>query len=86
MEDRLEEIKRRKFVVKVKKMVELMMVFGVLIFFGFEERIWFLELEIVDVNVIEMGVLLLMFEGNYLNGWDVNIVGVRIMMVWRNIR
>lgn len=85
-EDRLEETKRRKLAVKAKKMVELMMVSGVPTSSGFEERIRFSELEIVDANAIETGVLSSMPEGNYLNGWDVNIAGVRITTARRNIR
>ncbi|KAK4178673.1 succinate flavoprotein subunit [Triangularia setosa] len=85
-EDRLEETKRRKLAVKAKKMVELMMVSGVPTSSGFEERIRFSELEIVDANAIETGVLSSMPEGNYLNGWDVNIAGVRITSARRNIR
>lgn len=71
---------------KAKKMVELMMVSGVPTSSGFEERIRFSELEIVDANAIETGVLSSMPEGNYLNGWDVNIAGVRITTARRNIR
>ena len=67
-------------------MVELMMVSGVQTSSGFEERIRFSELEIVDANAIESGVLSSMPEGNYLNGWDVNLAGVRITSVRRNIR
>lgn len=67
-------------------MVELMMVSGVPTSSGFEERIRFSELEIVDANAIETGVLSSMPEGNYLNGWDVNIAGVRITTARRNIR
>jgi len=85
-EDRLEETKRRKLAVKAKKMVELMMVSGVRTSSGFEERIRFSELEIVDANAIETGVLSSMPEGNYLNGWDVNVAGVRTTSVRRNIR
>lgn len=85
-EDRLEETKRRKLAVKAKKLVELMMVSGVPTSSGFEERIRFSELEFVDANAIDTGVLATMPEGNYLNGWDVNIAGVRITTARRNIR
>ncbi|SPQ18082.1 e15c4462-7986-4fb6-94b7-4741f8145c86 [Thermothielavioides terrestris] len=85
-EDRLEETKRRKLAVKAKKLVELMMVSGIPTSSGFEERIRFSELEIVDANAIDTGVLSTLPEGNYLNGWDVNVAGVRIISVKRKIR
>lgn len=85
-EDRLEETKRRKLAIKAKKMVELMMVSGIPTSSGFEERIRFSELEIVDANAIDTGVLSTLPEGNYLNGWDVNVAGVRIITEKRKIR
>lgn len=63
-----------------------MMVSGIPTASGFEERIRFSELEIVDANAIDTGVLGSMPEGNYLNGWDVNVAGVRMISVKRNIR
>ncbi len=62
------------------------MVSGVPTSSGFEERIRFSELEIVDANAIDTGLLASMPEGNYLNGWDVNVAGVRIVSIKRNIR
>ncbi|KAK4042571.1 succinate flavoprotein subunit [Parachaetomium inaequale] len=85
-EDRLEETKRRKLATKAKKMVELMMVSGIPTSSGFEERIRFSELEIVDANAIDTGVLSTLPEGNYLNGWDVNVAGVRIITVKKKLR
>ncbi|KAK4154719.1 succinate flavoprotein subunit [Chaetomidium leptoderma] len=85
-EDRLEETKRRKLATKAKKMVELMMVSGIPTSSGFEERIRFSELEIVDANAIDTGVLSTLPEGNYWNGWDVNVAGVRIISVKHKIR
>jgi hypothetical protein len=85
-EDRLEETKRRKLAIKARKMVELMMVSGIPTSSGFEERIRFSELEIVDANAIDTGVLSTLPEGNYLNGWDVNVAGVRIISVKRKLR
>ncbi|KAK0657222.1 hypothetical protein B0T16DRAFT_316681 [Cercophora newfieldiana] len=85
-EDRLEETKRRKLALKAQKMVELMMVSGIPTSSGFEERIRFSELEIVDANAIDKGVFASIPEGNYLNGWDVNVAAVRIISVKRNIR
>lgn len=85
-EDRLEETKRRKLALKAQKLVELMMVSGVPTSSGFEERIRFSELEIVDANAIDTGVLASMPEGHYINGWDVNVAGVRLVSIKRNIR
>ncbi|PHH60404.1 hypothetical protein CDD81_1682 [Ophiocordyceps australis] len=85
-EDRLEETKRRKLAIKAQKLVELMMVSGIGTSSGFEERIRFSELEIVDSNAIDTGVMHTIPEGNYINGWDINVAGVRVMSVKRNIR
>lgn len=85
-EDRLEETKRRKLAIKAQKLVELMMVSGIRTSSGFEERIRFAELEIVDRDAIDTGVLGHMPEGNFVNGWDINVAGVRITSVKRNIR
>ncbi|KAJ8127512.1 hypothetical protein O1611_g6124 [Lasiodiplodia mahajangana] len=85
-EDRLEETKRRKLAMKCRKLVELMMVSGVPTASGFEERIRFAEMEIIDRNAIDTGVLNSIPEGNFVNGWDVNVAGVRTTLVKRNIR
>ncbi|CAK7274490.1 hypothetical protein SEPCBS119000_006199 [Sporothrix epigloea] len=85
-EDRLEETKRRKLALKAQKLVELMMVSGVRTSSGFEERIRFTELEIVDRDAIDTGVSGSIPEGNFVNGWDVNVAGVRVTSVKRNIR
>lgn len=53
---------------------------------GFEERIRFSEIDIVDSNAIDTGVMHTIPEGNYINGWDVNVAGVRLISVKRNIR
>ncbi|KAI0600182.1 PX-domain-containing protein [Biscogniauxia sp. FL1348] len=82
-EDRLEETKRRKLATKCRKLVELMMVSGVPTASGFEERIRFAEMEIVDRDAIDTGVLNNMPEGNYVNGWDVNVAGEFILRVKR---
>jgi len=71
---------------KAQKLVELMMVSGVGTSSGFEERIRFSELEIVDRDAIDSGVMTTMPEGHYLNGWDVNVAAVRVTSVKRNIR
>lgn len=85
-EDRLEETKRRKLAMKCRKLMELMMVSGVPTASGFEERIRFAEMEIVDRNAIDTGVLNTIPEGNFVNGWDVNVAGVRMALIKRNIR
>jgi hypothetical protein len=85
-EDRLEMTKRRKLAIKAQKLVELMMVSGIRTSSGFEERIRFSELEIVDRDAIDTGLMASQPQGNYLNGWDVNIAGVRITSIKRNIR
>ncbi|KAI1430024.1 hypothetical protein F5Y12DRAFT_781622 [Xylaria sp. FL1777] len=80
-EDRLEETKRKKLAVKCRKLVELMMVSGVPTASGFEERIRFAEMEIVDRNAIDTGMLNTMPEGNFVNGWDVNVAGEFLLRV-----
>jgi len=85
-EDRLEETKRRKLAIKCRKLVELMMVSGIPTSSGFEERIRFAEMEIVDRDAIDTGVLNTMPQGNFVNGWDVNVAGVHIATERRNIR
>lgn len=62
------------------------MVSGVKTSSGFEERIRFSELEVVDSNAIDTGVLHTLPEGNYLNGWDVNVAGVRIVRQRKTIK
>lgn len=63
-----------------------MMVSGVKTSSGFEERIRFSEIEVVDSNAIDTGVMHTMPEGNYINGWDVNVAGVHISSVKHTIR
>ncbi|KIM97753.1 hypothetical protein OIDMADRAFT_105260 [Oidiodendron maius Zn] len=85
-EDRLEETKRKKLSIKCQKLMELMMVSGIPTASGYEERIRFSELEVVDAGAIDHGVLATLPEGHYVNGWDVNVAGVRTTLVKRNIR
>ncbi|KAL3427619.1 px domain protein [Phlyctema vagabunda] len=85
-EDRLEETKRKKLSLKCQKLVELMMVSGIPTASGYEERIRFSELEVVDAGAIDNGVFHTMPEGHYINGWDVNVAGVRTTSIKRNIR
>ena len=85
-EDRLEETKRRKLALKAQKLVELMMVSGIPTASGYEERIRFSELEVVERGANEQGLLVNMPEGNIINGWDVNVAGVRTTLVKRTVR
>ena len=85
-EDRLEETKRRKLSLKAQKLVELMMVSGIPTASGYEERIKFAELGVVESGPVDQGVLHTLPEGHYTNGWDVNVAGVRIVSEKRHIR
>ena len=62
------------------------MVSGIPTASGYEERIRFSELEVVDAGAIDQGVLHTLPEGHYTNGWDVNVAGVRTVSIKRNIR
>jgi len=85
-EDRLEETKRRKLAKKSEKLVELMMVSGIPTASGYEERIRFAEMEVVERGANEQGLVVNQPEGNYINGWDVNVAAVRITSVKRRVR
>ncbi|KAJ9615268.1 hypothetical protein H2200_001343 [Cladophialophora chaetospira] len=85
-EDRLEETKRRKLARKSEKLIELMMVSGLPTASGYEERIRFAEMEVVDRGANEQGLVVNIPEGNYINNWDVNVAGVRITSVKRRVR
>jgi len=85
-EDRLEETKRRKLANKAHKLVELMMVSGIPTASGYEERIRFEEMEVVDRGANEQGLIANIPEGNFINGWDVNVAGVRTTSVKRHVR
>lgn len=80
-EDRLEETKRRKLALKAHKLVELMMVSGIPTASGYEERIRFAEMEIVDRQANENGLTMNEPSGHFINGWDVNVAGVRTTSV-----
>lgn len=62
------------------------MVSGIPTASGYEERIRFAELEVVDSGAIDHGVMNSLPEGHYVNGWDVNVAGVRVINVKRNVR
>ncbi|KZF23775.1 PX domain-containing protein [Xylona heveae TC161] len=85
-EDRLEMTKRRKLAIKAQKLVELMMVSGIPTASGYEERIRFSEIEVVDRGAQEQGLVLNMPNGHEINGWNVNIAGVRTTSVKRTVR
>ncbi|KAF9892851.1 hypothetical protein FE257_000440 [Aspergillus nanangensis] len=85
-EDRLEETKRRKLARKCEKLVELMMVSGIPTASGYEERIQFSEMEVVDRGANEKGLLVNMPEGDAINGWDINVAAVRVTSVRRTVR
>ncbi|KAL1603943.1 hypothetical protein SLS60_005535 [Paraconiothyrium brasiliense] len=85
-EDRLEETKRRKLALKTEKLVELMMVSGIPTASGYEERIRFSEMEIVDRGANENGLKLNAPSGHFINGWDINVAGVRTTSVKKHLR
>ena len=85
-EDRLEETKRRKLAMKAQKLVELMMVSGIPTASGYEERIRFAEMEVVERGADESGLLVNRPEGHDINGWDVNVAGVRTTLLKRTLR
>jgi hypothetical protein len=72
--------------VKAQKLVELMMVSGLPTASGYEERIRFSEMEVVDRQANEEGLALNVPEGHQINGWDVNVASVRTTSVKRHVR
>lgn len=62
-----------------------MMVSGIPTASGYEERIQFSEMEVVDRSANETGLLVNMPEGNAINGWDVNVAAVRVTSVKRKV-
>jgi len=85
-EDRSEETKRSKLAIKATKLVELMMVSGIPTASGYEERIRFSEMEVVDRSANADGLVVNQPEGNAINGWDVNVEGVRTVTEKRHVR
>lgn len=71
---------------KAQKLVELMMVSAIPTASGYEERIRFSELEIVERGANEQGLLVNAPEGHAIHGWDVNVGGVRTTSVKRTVR
>ncbi|PNS18567.1 PX domain-containing protein [Sphaceloma murrayae] len=85
-DDRLEDTKRRKLATKAKKLVELMMVSGIPTASGYEERIRFSEMEVVDRGAQEQGLIANIPTGHEINGWDVNVAAVRTTTTKRHVR
>lgn len=71
---------------KAHKLVELMMVSAIPTASGYEERIRFSELEIVERGANEQGLLINTPEGHVIHGWDVNVAAVRTTSVKRTVR
>lgn len=84
--DRLEQTKRAKLALKATKLVELMMVSGIPTASGYEERIRFSEMEVVDRGANEQGLVVNVPQGHAINGWDVNVAGVREIRIKRHVR
>lgn len=85
-DDRLEQTKRAKLALKATKLVELMMVSGIPTASGYEERIRFAEMEVVDRGANEQGLVVNIPQGHEINGWDVNVAGVRTVSVKHHVR
>lgn len=54
------------------------MVSGIPTASGYEERIRFAEMEVVDRGAQENGLIANTPQGHFINGWDVNVAGVRL--------
>lgn len=62
------------------------MVSGIPTASGYEERIQFSEMEVVDRGANENGILANVPEGHAIHGWDVNVAAVRVRSVRRTVR
>lgn len=82
-EDRQEETKRRKIAVKSAKLLELMMGTGIATSSGYEEEIRFSDIEIVERGANDVGLLVNAPNAVAINGWDVNVAGVRTVTTKR---
>ena len=85
-EDRLETTKRKKLALKAQKLVELMMVSGLPTASGYEARIRFSEMEIVERGASDNGLAINAPSGHRIHGWDVNVAAVRTVSVKRRLR
>jgi hypothetical protein len=63
-----------------------MMVSGIPTASGYEERIRFSEMEIVERGANENGLQINAPSGHFINGWDVNVAGVRTTSVKKHLR
>ena len=62
------------------------MVSGIPTASGYEERIRFAEMEVVERGANESGLLVNRPEGHAINGWDINVAGVRTTLIKRTVR
>lgn len=62
------------------------MVSGIPTASGYEERVRFEEMEVVERGASEEGLLVNIPEGHSLNGWDVNVCGVREIIIKRHVK
>lgn len=62
------------------------MVSGIPTASGYEERIRFSEMEVVDRGAQEQGLMANMPNGEQLNGWHVNVAAVRTITSKRHVR
>ena len=62
------------------------MVSGIPTSSGYEERIRFSEMEVVERGANDFGLLVNAPDGREINGWDVNVAGVRTTSVKRTVR
>lgn len=63
-----------------------MMVSGIPTASGYEERIRFAEMEVVDRGAQEHGLIANAPSGHAVNGWDVNVASVRTTSVKHHVR
>jgi hypothetical protein len=66
--------------------MELMMVSGIPTSSGYEERIRFTEMEVVERGANEQGLVANAPHGHFINGWDVNVAAVRATQVKKHVR
>jgi hypothetical protein len=63
-----------------------MMVSGIPTASGYEERISFSEIEVIERGANEQGLLVNSPDSHDINGWDINVAGVRTVSVKRTVR
>ena len=62
------------------------MVSGIPTASGYEERIRFSEIDPIDRGAQDQGLLVNMPDGHEINGWTVNVAGVRMTSEKRTVR